>query len=319
MSYLIRLARRATGLSLVNSLKPNNAHHWGNTFDPFDNVEIQPLAYPDTSSHQGGDTHTTNAREDVSIPRPNHQRAETHTTNASDQHNDQNISHAKKTEIKTVSEITKQDGGKPSRSAERLVATKADNTAVKNLSKQRPPLKQPGKTTQRDVTGSADPAASKIKTALLSQQSVTTSHQRAKNDGPEAIKMSSSQLFRRLAGKAIASTQVTTKPRSAKQQTMDRTATIKEPEDLTLAPQRIEASNKVSQTSTVPHRRKAPAAQTEDAPRLIIGSLKVDVVPVANKTNHREFTQSVTSQPKKNNKQSFSQHAAKMKFGLGQM
>lgn len=302
MSYFIRLARRAAGLSHGNSIQPNS-RRWGDLIDPFENAVIRPLKIPDISSHQRSETSAAGAGKAALTPRQHRQP----------------ISSAKKNNIKPVDESTRQDVRKPFRFGKKLIGTKAESTAVTHLSKQRPSLKQSGIAFQRDVTGPVDFPANDYKAALSHQQSVSPPHQQTGNDGLEAVEVSRSQLFHRLADKAIASRPVTTKPRPAIQPEMNQTTTSKGFEVLTPDIQRVEPSNTASPASIRAQRSKPPASQTGVAPRLIIGSLKVDVVPVTDKVKQRQTTQSATRKQKKNRKRDMSRQAVKMRFGLGQM
>jgi hypothetical protein len=302
MSYFIRLARRAAGLCQGNSIQPNT-RCWGDRIDPFENVVIRPLEIPDISSHQRAETSAAGVGKTALTPRKHRQP----------------ISSAKKNHIQPVGESTRQNVRKPFRFGKRFIETKAESTTVTHPSKQRLSLEQSGRAFERDVPDPVDLSANDYNTVLPHQQSVSSSHQQTENDGQKAAEVSRSQLIHRLADKAIANRPVTTTPRPAIQPEMNQTTTSKGIELLTPDIQRVESSVAATPVSIRAQRRKPGASQTGVAPRLIIGSLKVDVVPVKDKVNQRQTTRSATRKQKKNRKRDMSRQGVKMRFGLGQM
>lgn len=302
MSYLSRLARRATGLYSARLLQPN-VRRWGVSYDPFENEVIQSPVYPNTSSQQRAVTHTSNVRQDVSIVQHNHQKSHD----------------VKKTEIKTTNAISRHEDNKQVKSADKPLANKVADPADNNFLKQHPSSKQRNNANQRDLTFKEDYPASKNKSTPLDHHPAKTSHKHLEKDEPVVTKMSCPRLLRRLADKAATTPQVSTKSIPTMQQAQVRTANTIKNENLIPGLQRVKPSKPIAKVSTTAQRRKQREAQTEAAPRLIIGSLKVDVVPVANKTKQCETTRSVARHQKTNSKQATNQQTVKMKFGLGQM
>ena len=297
MSYLRRLARRLTGIAPDNSLRPN-VRRWWDSLDPFENWTIAPVTIPLTSKRLA----ETQIAERNDNPPPEINRPGV---------------------VKTEKPAEQTETGPVSRPVSKQVAVKGDSTRLKPVDEilQKKPA-DPTRIKTNDKSSGPDPILKSDSKSAAGKpkrlQSARTRSNAERDDSETDGDMGGSRLLGRL--RQIVSTSRKAgyvAPVSGKPGSKPGAVTGLGPHDrqasAPLQPVYSRASpiNKVARKKTV----KSGA----EAPRLVIGNLKVDVVAVDEKPKSRTSGAPVTRKTKSVHKRSIGGGVAKMKFGLGQM
>ncbi len=294
MSYLLRLTRRAAGLTQCNSLKPN-IRRWGESLE---NIQTWTLSNPDSIQYQQDEN-----------------------GNLSKQNNGL-LSHRNVQNIPSVkSEIKNEDPIQ-----DRKTSIKS-NLRDKKISKDDPfahskktdsDFKQKSQNLHHNEKGIASHNTSEIKIDLTQPQ--PTPLIQPKNIKIEPVKKDASSLLNQPKNKTDLKSYDNIIQSPEIKQTKSETTSNKN-DFLKRASPRIEMANQ-NTLSSINHKYRNLTqvnSQKQSSPRLIIGTLKVDVIPVNKNLKTQSLTKSTAKIKKRKRQSAMSWQAVKLRFGFGQM
>jgi len=294
MSYLLRLARRAAGLTQCNSLKPN-IRRWGESLD---NIQTWTLSHPNSIQYQQDGNGNVSKQNNVLL---SHSNVQNIPSVKSEIKNEDPIQD-RKTSIKSNLH------GKKTSKDDQFAHSKKTASA----------FKQTSQNLYHNEEGIASHNTSEIKIDLTQPQ--PTPLIQPKNIKIEPVKKDTPSLLNQPNNKEDLKSHDNIIQSPERKQTKIETTSNKD-DFLKQASPRIEMANQTTlSTINQKYRKLTPVnSQKQSSPKLVIGTLKVDVIPVMKKSKTQSLTKSTAKINKRKRQRAISWQTVKLRFGFGQM
>ena len=301
MSYLKILVRRAAGSSRPDTILPHT-RHWSSLFDPFNTIEEMPLFYPDSvHSRQLSKAQPVSQGENFL---PLLQKR-------------QKIDILREKDKKSITGPILPNNQSAHGGTPEFPETTTETNVITAGAEPPYPKEKQEKAGQRTGAGDEKQHLIDVNAPIFREpdQDIAASHQ---NKSLMQSQKSSPLLFTKLVDKAVTIRHNQTGPPPSGPEVKETASTSKDIEAVKPAFQRIMPALAFSSIAT-PRQRKQKTTKKQAPPRLEIGSLKVDVVPVIENRNTGRPGHARKVRSRNMKKREINHQTSKIGFGVGQM
>lgn len=298
MRYLNRLIRRATGLARKNTLGPV-ACNWNDLINPYENTVVSFSSRPDTTVHPKFEPRETLKKVPASPLKQRVHQDDRVETRSFEKKETARLEKADTTRLKSPVPLKEDKRGS-------IIPLQEDHAHKKDLRQPQAPVpdRRSSRAHKKQDTPSVNPA-----------RYYTIKNERKK---PSAVKKDKPLFFKKIAEKGMDIGRfVKISPEVGRKEKEEQPVTKNESILLTRRHQ-VEFTKNAFPAEKRRRRKKTPK-KDEKSPRLIIGNLKVDVLPAVNTIKSPRPASETRRNQGKSSGRGMNRQVTKMGFGLGQM